>query len=377
MKHNSTQTITWVTPDYFVDCDFNPDLFAGILKQFKIHWIILLPTKNARFSESEFENIRKLEGLTLEFIYWSVRARSPKMLFFYERIYNRIKQLNSDLVYFNYVPTSPYVLPLYWRLSKTKTIVTAHDGNVKPSFHIPWLAKAVFNMAFSTKKYVNTFSDTERKLFLNTFNRAESFLIPLALKDFGPSNKNKRTDHIIFLFFGSIHSNKNLSLLIEAANNLYKKGIRGFKVSINGFANDWAVYEAKIECLEVFECDIRLHKNSEIPDLFSTSHYAVFPYKEMSQSGALKVAFNYNLPVIVSDLPGFTNEVKSGINGYVFKSDVVEDLERIMVERINNHAKEYPSIQERVINYNAENYATVVLSNKYLKMFNEVLSKQN
>ena len=54
---------------------------------------------------------------------------------------------------------------------------------------------------------------------------------------------------------------------------------------------------------------------------FRSNHYAIYAYKEMSQSGAVKVAFNYYTPVIVSDLPGFKDEVEENINGYFFKSE--------------------------------------------------------
>ena len=367
--------ITWVTPDYFVDCDFNPNIFSEILKYFDIHWIILLPNKNARFSKNDFTTIQQLQGVTVEFFYWTNRARNPKMLFFFEKIYRRIKELKADLVYFNYVPDSPYVLPLYWRLEKNKTIVTAHDGDVKPSFKMPWLSKNVFNLAFSTVKYVNMFSLTQSLVFKSIFKKAKVFTIPLGLKDFGVSSLTKSANDIVFLFFGSIHSNKNLELLIDAACNLFDHGVRGFKIAIHGACANWQPYYERIKYPELFECDIRLHANSEIAGLFAQSHYAVYPYKELSQSGALKVAFNYNVPVIVSDLEGFTDEVKNGENGFVFKSESVLNLEQIMTEIIKNHSNEYLSIQRKSFNYNNDNYSEAMIASKYINMFNEVLSK--
>ncbi|MEO6316830.1 MAG: glycosyltransferase [Chitinophagaceae bacterium] len=368
------RSITWVSADYFVDTDFQPAVLSGLLQHFDIYWLILLPAQHARYAEPDFEEIKKLPGLQVEFFYWTSKARNPKMLLFYERVYQRIRSLNTDLVYFNDVPSSPYILPLYLRLNKRKTIVTAHDGNVKSSFKMPWLSKMVFKQAFGRMRYVHMFSASQAAIFKAGFKQARVFTIPLGLKDFGSSAVPKRQDEIIFLFFGSIHSNKNLGLLIDAACNLYDKGVRGFKISIHGACTDWAPYQAAIRHPSIFECDIRMHRNDEIPRLFAESHYAVFPYKDISQSGAIKVAFNYKLPVIVSDLEAFTDEVKEGINGYIFESNNVQELEQVMAERIRVHLQQYPVLLQNIAQYNQQHFAADALKDKYMEMFNAVLT---
>jgi glycosyltransferase involved in cell wall biosynthesis len=369
-------TITWVTPDYYVDCDFNPELFSGILEFYDIHWLILLPVHNARFHEDDFEAIKKIPGIKVNFFYWKCRARSPKMLIFFENVYRFIKRLNSDLIYFNYSPENPYVLPLYWRLNKRRTIVTAHDGNVKSSFSMPKLSKIAYQLAFRKVVNVHLFSNTQELIFKSNFNNVRTFVIPLALKNFGKSTLLKRRDSIGFLFLGSIHSNKNLELLINAACNLHEKNIEGFKISINGYCTNWDFYESQIRYPELFECNIRMFKNSEIPDLLSLNHYMVFPYSEMSQSGALKVAFNYNIPVIASNLEAFKDEIKHGVNGFTFQSNNVIALENLIIERLKNHALDYASLQEKCLRHNKACFSIQIFVNKYVDMFNEVLSNQ-
>jgi len=297
------------------------------------------------------------------------------MLLFYEKLHARIKAINSDLVYFNEVPSSPYILPFYWRLNKKKTIVTAHDGNVKSSFKMFRISKAAFKLAFSSVAFVNMFSDTQAQIFSSNYKKAKIFIIPLGLKDFGKSNRLKRTDNIIFLFFGSIHPNKNLGLLIEAACNMYDKGVRGFKVAIHGSCTDWSVYKSKIKYPDIFECDIRLHKNSEIPDLFSQSHYVVFPYRQLSQSGALKVAFNYCTPVLTSNLEGFLDEVQNGVNGFIFESCDADNLAHVMTECLHLAPAEYKLLQNKTCEHNKLYFSPETLVSKYVDMFNHVLAR--
>ncbi len=364
--------ICWITPDCFVDCDNNPEILKNILKYYNIHWIVLLHKSNSRFKESDFENLKQIKGLSIDFVYRNCRARDPRMMFFYEKIFSNIRKQKADIIYFNYVPTSPYILPIYWRLNKKTTIFTAHDGSVKPTFPIPWLNEICFKYAFGSIKQVNMFSPTQAALFNQSFPDVKQFIIPLALKDFGESNLPKRTDSVVFFFFGAIHPGKNVGLLIDAACSLYEEGMKGFKVSINGVCTDWSIYERKIKYPELFELDIRSIENEEIPDLFAKNHYMVFPYKEMSQSGALKVAFNYNVPVIVSDLQGFTDEVREDTNGYVFESENVDSLKNIMKSCIVKHNSTYNKICNSMSAYIEKNYSQKAISAQYIDMFNTI-----
>lgn len=367
--------ICWVTPDSFVDCDNNPEILTEILKVYNIHWIIILPLEGARFKESDFKDLADLSGLTITFLYTKVRQRDPRMLIFYEKLYKKILEIKSDLVYFNYVPETPYILPLYWRLNKEKTIFTAHDGTVNKAFKFSFITKITFFLAYNFILNVNMFSNSQAKLFKKNFGKKNIFVIPLTLKEFGESKLDvtKNNDIVIFGFFGTIHYGKNLGLLIEAACSLYEDGVTNFKININGNCDHWETYERNIKYPNLFELNIRHIENSEIPDIFTRCHFIVFPYKVMSQSGALKVAFNYNVPVIVSDLDGFKDEVADNVNGYIFKSENAMDLKEKMKIAIHNFKKDYEEVCYKVKTYNYNNYSNLSISQRYLQMFEKVL----
>ena len=73
--------ICWITPDYFVDCDLNYFNMHEILRHYDIHWIVLF-SKNNRFKEADFEQIRKENtNLTIEFFRFNNRIRNPKNIF--------------------------------------------------------------------------------------------------------------------------------------------------------------------------------------------------------------------------------------------------------------------------------------------------------
>lgn len=362
--------ICWVSAASFIDVDipFIPDL----LEWFDIEWIVV----TSRYKDSFFDELEaKYEGLKIHKIRFTHRARDPRNVFDYLAIGKIVKAANADLNYIDMVPNNPWCLPFYYSLPADKTICCAHDGSVTPSMKFPVLCRLGFYIGFGHAKYINMFSKSQAHLFNKNYPGHDVTIIPLALKDFGTSTIEQRKDSVSFLYFGAIHSDKNIELLIEAANQLVEDGITGFKVSINGkWRLPWDI-NSKIRHQEVFELNLRIIENEEIPNLFASCHYVVYPYKCMSQSGAMKVAYNYNRPVIASNLQGFVDEVKEGIDGYLFESENVDDLKRVMKQCINKTGKEYKALLNDMKNDVAISYKHEVLLRQYFEMFNNVLKK--
>ena len=164
-----------------------------------------------------------------------------------------------------------------------------------------------------------------------------------------------------------------MGLLIDAADQLYDEGLRGFKVSINGSWQETYDINDRIKHSEIFEVHLGMVPNEEIPNLFGKNHYNVYPYKMMSQSGALKVAFNYHNPVICSNLPGFTDEVIEGIDGYIFNSEDVENLKHVMKKCIVDGIDGYNKLRTKMIKHIDEVYATSSIVKAYQTMFKQVI----
>lgn len=362
------KTIVWITPDEFLDVDCS---IISKINEFNIHWIILFRKKN-RFLESDFYKYRS-DHLKISFLYNKSRERNPQTFVYYLRVLRTIIRTKFDIIYFNVAPNNPYILPLYLWLPKDKTIVTAHDGRITASMTFSKLIKYNFKLCFKSAKHVNMFSKFQAHIFNQNFLNKDVTIIPLALKDFGKSTIEKRTDAIGFVYFGTIHFEKNVELLIEATNQLIEEGITGFKTSING---EWRVswnIKDKIRHPEYFELHIGNVSNNDIPNLFAYNHFAVYPYKNMSQSGAIKCAFNYHTPVIVSNLKGFTDEVKEGIDGFIFKSEDIESLKSIMKKCIFMQKQEYESLVHKMAEHVESLYSPSRIKKMYIDMFNKII----
>jgi len=360
--------ICWVTPDWFVDVDM--PIIPHLLDEYDITWIIFFPWRNNRFKEKNFDELKNYQNLHIIFFHVKYYKHDPRY-YFRNKTFNKLvekESANADIIYFNMSMGGKKPSKLFLSLPKNKTIVTAHDGSIKSIMSIS--TADLYQACFPLCKYVNMFSNFQAKLFRENYSGPEVFVIPLALKDFGKPTKELRHDCVSFVSFGTIHAEKNIPFLIEAANQLYEEGEKKFKVSING---QWKIDESSVNLIrhpEVFEIHEGLVDNKDIPDLFSQNTFAIFTYKQMSQSGAIKVAFNYNKPVIVSDLSGFKEEVLEGVNGFFFHSEDMESLKLVMKKCIHMNHEEYDVLLKSTKQYIYEKYSIENIIRKYKKMFN-------
>lgn len=365
--------ICWLTPDYLLDTDFN--LVPQLLDDYLISWIIVLPAKNARFKESDFQHLRQIENLNIHFFYIKFRQRDLRLIFFFKKLFSFIKGLDANLVFINYVVTL-YFLPFsVYYLSRKNTILTAHQGEVHKGFRFQKIFASLYKIAYTYFNKNQLYSKSQTALFKKHYPNNNVFTIPLSVKDFGGRDLDvKKDDKVTFLSFGSIRPQKRIDLLIKATNLLVEQGINNFKVIIAGHSDNWKEYECLIKYKEFIECDIRSIENSEIPFLFKKAHYLVLPYEIVTQSGPMKIAYNYNLPIISSNLKGFTDEMEVGDNGFVFEPNNYEDLASVMKDRIEKNTSDYGKIQHSLSHYVAENYSDTVIIDNYKKMFGSILN---
>ena len=361
--------ICWITADYFADCDFVP--IKEVAKSFQVTWIIVF-TRKPRYLESDFDSFKKeCPYVNIIFIHQKAHLRDldPTIIFDNCKIAKCALKQKADYFYLNKSMVSLWSFVLWNKLKKQKIIVTSHQGQVHAGFNLKLIAKYSRKYIYGNAKIVHMFSKSQASLFHKEFPNQQIFLTNLALKDFGISSIRRRKNEnelVRFLSFGIINYGK----LIDAACILYEQGVNNFKVSINGKCDNWDYYQNRIKYPEIFECNIKMLPNSDIPNLFASSHYFVQPYRIVTQSGPMKIAFNYNVPVIASNLPGFADEMIEGTTGYLFESENVHDLVRVMKMVIDNHSSEYDKLRDRMRVYVNDNYSNIAIGRKYIEMFN-------
>jgi glycosyltransferase involved in cell wall biosynthesis len=109
---------------------------------------------------------------------------------------------------------------------------------------------------------------------------------------------------VILLFFGLIRPYKGLEILIKSLGELRKEGILPYLLVVGEFWESVQSYLNLIDELGLIDqvrIIDRFIPNEEVGLYFSAADIYVAPYIDGTQSGSIKVAMSYRLPILVSD----------------------------------------------------------------------------
>lgn len=115
--------------------------------------------------------------------------------------------------------------------------------------------------------------------------------------------------------------------------------------------------------------------DEEIPELFTKHQFFMLPYQDVAQSGPHMIAYNYNLPVIASDIDGFAERVEDGKNGFLFHVNDKDSLKNVITKAVRMSGDEYLAMKVSLKEYVKENNSLEAVSKKYVEYFNEIIQK--
>ncbi len=145
---------------------------------------------------------------------------------------------------------------------------------------------------------------------------------------------NLSSDFRYLLFFGFIRKYKGLDILLEAMADEQIK-LLPIKLLVAGeFYEDEKPYLEQIERWNLHE-RVLLFKdfipNEKVKYFFSVADMVVQPYRHATQSGVTQVAYQFNVPMIVTDVGGLAEIVPDGKAGYVVpptSNDIANAIKR-------------------------------------------------
>lgn len=140
-----------------------------------------------------------------------------------------------------------------------------------------------------------------------------------------------KPDDRVIAFFGNLTPSKGVPDLIRAFSIISQKDHRA-KLLIAGMPTkqmDMAavhqlVKELNLGSRVVF--DSRYLEIEEIGPLMKIATVMVYPYRNITQSGALQVAYAFGKPVVTTNVGGFPEAVEDGKNGYLVPADAPNEL---------------------------------------------------
>jgi len=231
------------------------------------------------------------------------------------------------------------------KLCGVKSVGTIHDveafvGN-KNSRIKPWILNG-----FDKLVVHNNFS-RESLLRIDPSLGGRCFIVPHGnYVDYVKAVKKNNFPHHTFsvLLFGQLKEVKGVDVLIDAIGELKKSGF-SVPIRFNICGRPWHVsidyYKSLADqagASDLIDWDVRYVPDDEVHSIYGSADLVVLPYKKIYQSGVLLLAMSYGKAVLVSDLPGMTEIVSDGVNGYVFETNSSSSLARQIKKIAENSA---------------------------------------
>ena len=330
------------------------DVDMGILnyisKVYEIHWFFMNNEQSPRVKKEDVVNYAQQNGIKL---YWKnncIKQLSPRKILYYIEIAKVINAINPDIII-------KEEQDFYWALvnkffMKHKIVYMIHDVLVHSGTHNGRVRQLFTDLTIKMNRHFITFSDSQKQVLLNRYGN----------KDFGHATSLRPVfgERIKLLFFGRIEYNKGLDILIKGLEHLFDKGITNIELSICGKGSYWD------ECLELikhpnlYDLQIRFIDNAEIPNLFTSHHFLVLPYRDTTQSGPLMIAANYGLPLFAARHDSF-REIYSDSCSIMY--DKIElGLEQISTLTKEDYDKMHTSCLELKNKFSGENISSEIIS---------------
>jgi glycosyltransferase involved in cell wall biosynthesis len=360
----SKKKICWITPDYFLLVDSS--IVPLLSDDYDIKWIVINTKNSKRKSDGPISD--KLEP---EQIHLKYRQRDPRIIFQFIKIVNDIRRENYDLIYISFHGL-PYFFPIFFTLiDSNKVIYGTHNVNIPRGASNEKLSRLYHNYAYRRLKKFQVFSKYQLEVIRKLLPEKKHYYAPIALKDYGVSFITPSEHVIRFLFFGYIREYKRLDLLLKSFQDLYSSGIKNIELYIAGNCENWQDYESLITTDCPIITRIEIIPDKEIPDIVSSCHYMVLPYKDGTQSAVLTLAYQYNKPVIVSDIESFKQFVIEDKTGFVFKKESQESLTKVLKKVIDGHKENYQELKKNIESYIKKEFAIETIINMYKQFIND------
>jgi glycosyltransferase involved in cell wall biosynthesis len=147
--------------------------------------------------------------------------------------------------------------------------------------------------------------------------------------------------HLVVMFFGNVTPSKGVPDLINAFADVYAEN-KNARLVIAGMPSKFMdmnplhkmVLELNLSESIIF--DSRYLGMEEIGPLMQLATVVVYPYRSITQSGALQVAYAFGKPVVATNVGGFPEAVDDGKSGFLVAPESPKELANAILKIINN-----------------------------------------
>jgi glycosyltransferase involved in cell wall biosynthesis len=131
------------------------------------------------------------------------------------------------------------------------------------------------------------------------------------------------TDERVILFFGYVRRYKGLHILLDAMPTILKS-LKVKLLVVGEFYDDEQKYRQQIRDNGLQDAVV-VHSdyvpNEQVGPYFSAADIVVLPYVSATQSGIVQIAYQFDKPVIATDVGGLSEVVLNGRTGFIVKPE--------------------------------------------------------
>jgi glycosyltransferase involved in cell wall biosynthesis len=253
----------------------------------------------------------------------------------------KIRKMKADLIVVRYwLPLmGPCLGSINWLSGQKKKIIGLCD-NILP--HEKRAGDRLFTKFFlaSCSKFM-VMSRTVESELLEFTSKAHRYL-PHPIND----NLGEQQDKVIsrqklglkkdgkyLLFFGLVRKYKGLDLMLKAMADKRIKDLNVELLVVGEFYDDPEEYHSLCKdggIVERVHFEDRFIATSEIKDYFSACDMVTQTYHSASQSGITQIAYNFNSPMLVTNVGGLAEIVPHSRIGYVLEKDATTIADAIV-----------------------------------------------
>ncbi len=154
-------------------------------------------------------------------------------------------------------------------------------------------------------------------------------------------------EHNVILFFGAIKEYKGLDILLNSLSFASKK-INNLTLIIAGMPDDVGTGKLELKYRNIIsklpkEIKVIYHAtfipDAEVAKYFIASDVVVLPYRRISHSGVLHLAYSFGRPVIATNVGDFEEIIEEGKSGFVLSSNSQENLSEKIIQAFSDRLK--------------------------------------
>lgn len=150
------------------------------------------------------------------------------------------------------------------------------------------------------------------------------------------------TDERVMLFFGYVRGYKGLNVMLEAQAKIVKELAVRLLV-VGEFYDDKEKYMKQIASLGI-DRSVTVNSdyvaNDKVGLYFSAADVVMLPYISATQSGIAQIAYNFNKPVIATNVGGLAEVVRDGVTGLVVPPQNPDALKDAVLRYFLEHKEE-------------------------------------